>query len=180
MATRQHYSSKDGVPNRLDIAGGRSTLDSLHAPYRVVACLEALGLADWIPRVMDYMRIYDGFASWLEPGMPEAAMIVHLQLYQEVERMKEKSSPPEDLAALKFRLAMSFANSPVTGFGASWRLKRSCGDLPLIIHWNPVEQSWLSFLGKNLQLPDHASLHISAASQRNSHAQQLVTYLLER
>jgi hypothetical protein len=177
MTTRQRLSPKDGFANCLDIRGERSVRDAQHAPYLVAAFLHELGQTDWIPRVFGFLRMYDGVARWMEDGMPEATVIAYLDLLQEVNRKRQRTMPAEDPAAMRFRLAAVLTNSAVTHFSARWKLERRFEDVPMEIVWNPLEQPWLAFLEQNIQLPDHARLHIS---RRGRYTQQLMAYLLER
>lgn len=178
MTTRQRLSPKEGFANCLDIAGGRSVRDAQHAPYLVVAALHELGLVDWIPRVIGFLRMYDGVARWMEQGMLEASDIAHLDLWQEVMRKRNGQATEHDPSALRFRLALVLTNSPITHFGARWKLERKYKDLPMDMPWNPLEQPWLSFLEQHLFLPDHATLHVNRKGRHIR--QQLVAYLLER
>jgi hypothetical protein len=179
MTTPQRLSPKEGFANTLDITGGRRVHDAQHAPYLVAASLHELGLVDWIPRVFGFLKMYDGVARWMETGMPEAACMAELDVREEVMRKRSGTSMPEqDPAVLRFRLAVMLTNSPVTLFGARWKLQRRFKDLPMDIPWNPLEQSWLSFLGHHIVLPDHATLHVN---RKGRHIRQkLMAYLLER
>lgn len=179
MTTRQRLSPREGFANSLDISGGRSIHDAQHAPYLVAASLHELGLVDWIPRVFSFLKMYDGVARWMETGMPEAAFIANLDLREEIKRKRSGATPSEqDPAALRFRLAVVLTNSPVTLFGARWKLERRFKDVPMDIPWNPLEQPWLSFLGQHIDLPDHATLHVNRKGRH--FRQQLMAYLLER
>jgi hypothetical protein len=177
MSTRPRLSPREGFANRLDISGERSVRDAQHAPFLVASFLHELGLTDWIPCVFGYLRMYDGVARWMEDGMPEATVIAYLDLLQEVNRKRQSSTPPEDPSALRFRLAAVLTNSPLTQFGAKWKLERRFKDMPMEICWNPLDQPWLSFLEQNILLPDHARLHVSRRSRQTP---QLMAYLLER
>lgn len=179
MTTRQPLSPKMGFANTLHMADRRSVHDAQHAPYLVAASLQELGMVDWLPRVFGFLRMYDGVARWMETGMPEAACMADLDLREEVMRKRSGATPPEqDPAALRFRLAVLLTNSPVTLFGARWKLERRFKDLPMDIPWNPLEQPWLTFLGQHIVLPDHATLHINRKGRQIR--QQLMAYLLER
>lgn len=178
MTTRQRLCPKEGFPNSLSISSGRSLRDAQHAPYVISAILEELGLVEWMPRVFGFLRMYDGVAGWMEQGMLEASEMASLDFLQEVLRHRQGSELPQDHAALRFRLAVVLTNSPVTHFGARWKLQRRFKDLPMDIPWNPLKQPWLAFLEQHIYLPDHASLHIN---RKGRQAQpQLMAYLLER
>lgn len=169
------YPEREQLPSSLDLAYGRHILDQQHGPYLVALYLEQLGLADWTCRVMGYLRMYDGIESWLEPGDIEAVDFVRQLLFKEVQRKAK-----DDVSALRFRLAMAMANAPVASYGAAFKIQRNLDDPMKSIWWNPLEQSWLSFLAKRETLPDYTRLYLSGPCEYRASAQSLIEYLMER
>jgi hypothetical protein len=137
--------------------------------------LERIGLAVWTSRVMGYLRMFDGIESWLEPGDTEAVDFVRQLLFKDA-----RQTTSEDVSARRFRLALCMANAPVASYGAAFKVQRSPDDPMQSIWWDPLEQSWLTFLARRESLPDYTRLYLSRESASRASPARLTEYLMER
>lgn len=169
------YPPRELLPSSLELAYGRHMLDQQHGPYLVASYLDQLGLADWTNRVMGFLRMYDGIESWLEPGDIEAVDFVRQLLFKEVRR-----NTGDDISAIRFRLAVAMANSPVASYGAAFKIQRHPDEPMKSIWWDPLQQSWLAFLAKRETLPDYTRLYLSGPCEFRAPAQSLIEYLMDR
>jgi hypothetical protein len=135
---------------------GRTVLDHAHASYCVVLLLQPLGLSSWSERLLTWLGSYDGLEEHLDcdPACSTRDVLfqhavacppvrgIHLRPAAVARR---KAAIVDDLLALDFLRCRAY-------WGPFLDQRRA---------WNPLEQTWLSFLETGPEWHDgETGLHI--------------------
>ena len=128
---------------------GRDALDHGHAVFAISAHLRTLGLEHWLPRLMRWLSHYDGFERYVEDGHDPCVCVRDL-LASYVTRFRVLQSPPliRTLACHPGELLKSVVNDilrlDIVYYRAYWG--RGLYHDQDSRAWNPLNQSWLSFI----------------------------------
>lgn len=165
----------------------RDQLDARHSAYLVVEQLRVLQLQAWAPRVMDFLRHYDGLEPMMDPRDQEPVVFVRQAIFGEVAHLRHDR---HDARAVQCRLAHALADAPFASYGACFKLQgtartntvasaAACAHpAPPRIVWRPLEQTWLEFLESGPSEADGYWLDIFSPSPWRARAQDIIRFLL--
>lgn len=136
----------------------RTTMDRSHAVFAIAGHLRALGLRNWVGRIVQWLSRYDGLEEYVEPE-DEPLVCVRDVLFRHVCRIGRwvAEIPPchtatDAMLQLKNRIIDDLLKLNFVRYAAFW------GDEPVpsdtCRRWQPLQQSWLEFL-ESRQEGDH-------------------------
>lgn len=144
VSKQNHHSRNASAAEALDLVD-RAPDDSRHSVFLLPKQLAVLGLSSWVSRLLEFLSHYDGLEPLMDPREAEPVVFTRQAILAEILQINN-SEEEKDVCAIQLRLATAISEAAFTGLGACWRLQTDREDLPHLIAWNPLEQTWLEFL----------------------------------
>ena len=155
---------------------GRDALDRNHALYSIIEHLSALGLTDWVPHLCAWLAQYDGLELYAEEEEDPHLCVRQILLDLRQRMGSRDEAPPAE--HLKAQIVDNILRLDFVRYRAHWGVDLVADQNSRI--WQPLRQSWFSFLQEGHLDHPQESLHIWIADRhpRPSFA-QLRAYLLQ-
>lgn len=133
---------------------GRDALDHGHAVFTIADHLRILGLQAWTNRLLKWLAHYDGFERYVEEDAHDPVLCVRDLLMRHVIGQGQKGPGPvgrEHADAqqawqqeCKHLIVNDILRQEFLRYRAFWGANPM--PQPISRHWQPMEQSWLSFI----------------------------------
>jgi hypothetical protein len=154
---------------------GRSPDDAMHSVFDVIQLLWVLKLQDWIPRLMTFLRHYDGLEYAFSPWDIQPMVLCRQALYAQLLHLNGDGVDPHKV---KVEVTNVLAEAIFAAYGASFRLRTLRHDLERVIVWHPLQQSWLDFVAAEPAEADQYELCVGPASQYCVKPDEIRAFLL--